>query len=56
MEKEMLEIIIKQNFINTYLLQAIFVKEGMTERNLKFLQKSAEKEANRLFKELFNEN
>ena len=53
--KEMLKIIIKQNFINMYMIQSVLIKQGIDKRTLKKLQKDSEKEANRLLKEIFNE-
>ena len=53
--EEMLKIIIKQNYINMYMIQSVLIKQGIDKGTLKKLQKDSEKEANRLLKEIFNE-
>ena len=55
MEEE-LKIIIKQNYFTMYMIQSVLIKQGIDEKTLKKLQKDSEKEANRLLKEVFNEN
>jgi hypothetical protein len=49
--EDKLEIIIKQNIINCYLLEAIILQSGISEKNLKKLMKDASKEANRCYQE-----
>lgn len=53
--EEMLKIIIKQNYINMYMIQSVLIKQGVDKRTLKKLQKDSGKEADRLLKEIFNE-
>lgn len=53
--EEKLEIIIKQNIINCYLLEALILQSGISERNFKKLMKDAGKEANRCYEETVRE-
>lgn len=54
MEEE-LKIIIKQNYINLYLLEAVLIRQGVDKETIAKLIKNGEKESNRCLKELFNE-
>lgn len=53
--EEKLEIIIKQNIINCYLLEAIILQSGISEKDFKKLMNDASKEANRCYEETVRE-